>query len=132
MDLDWKTGTDLRDDPLFISIGNRFKSIQNARIEELKQRYNILGINSLGGDIRPKLLFCNMRSDNMFDHKTPEVGDVIALGYVYGDDAASVLICKLSKHHTQRQDMRICPETNYFFSWDVEPITTHRFDAVKR
>lgn len=120
---------DLRSDPAFIAVVHSLDAIHAERIEELKDTYGIVGLNELGGDIRPDLRLCNMPSEKMFDGHQPQVGDIVSIGHVYGDDETTVLICRLAKHHGDYADWPECPKLGgfYRFAWTVDPICEHVF-----
>ena len=122
---------DLRKDPIFIGIGARFSRIRSERVGELRTLYRIKGLKETGGDIRPSLNLCNIGHEDMFDGQFPKVGDVVALGYLYGDDAAHALICRLGERYEWNERPQ-CTELGmrYRFEWRVEPISEHEFPAV--
>jgi len=120
---------DLRSDPAFIRVVTDLSTVHAERIAELKATYGIVGLNELGGDVRPALRLCNMRGEHMFDGREPEVGDIVSIGHVYGDDESTVLIGRLARHHGNYADWPACPKLgpSYRFAWSVDPICEHVF-----
>lgn len=122
---------DLRSDPTFIRVVANLDTIHAERVAELKSTYGIVGLNELGGHVRPKLRLCNMSGENMFDGHEPEIGDVIAIGSVYGDRDETVLVGRLAKHHGDYKDWPECPQLRggYRFAWSIDPICEHTFTS---
>lgn len=121
---------DVRRDPVFIAAVLSLQAIHAERIAELKTAYGIVGLNETGGEVRPELRLCNMSSRKMFDGHEPRVGDVVAIGNMYGDSECSVLVCRLARHHGDYADWPECPNNPgsiYRFAWSVDPICDHVF-----
>jgi hypothetical protein len=125
---------DVRSDARYIAVVLGLEAIEAERLEVLKDRYGIIGFNSLGGHIRPALRLCNMESGTMFDGEKAKLGDVVAIGTLYTKDATTVLVCRLSEDHAVRPYALwpACERTGYRFRWSVEAIAEHAFEPAGR